>query len=294
MKHPWRYRLEYGVAASLLALLRALPLTAASGLAGWLTRVIGPRLGVTRRAGRNLRRAMPELTAHQADVILGDVWENLGRMTAEFAHLSEFRLVEQATAPGDIEVRGREHLAPFIRGNKPTLMFAAHIGSWELQPLTTKLLGLDAHVVYRRANNPYVDRLIDDMRGGGAAGTVAKGRSGAREIIALLKAGRSVGMLIDQKLNDGIPVPFFGRDAMTAPALAQLALRYDLPVIPVRCERLGGCRFRVSYYPPLAVPQTDDRKAAVLEMMTEVNRMLETWIRERPGQWLWLHRRWPD
>lgn len=95
-------------------------------------------------------------------------------------------------------------------------------------------------------------------------------------------------------MNDGIAVPFFGRPAMTAPALAQFALRFDCPVVPARVERLGGARFRLTIQPPLEIQKSGDRQADVLAAMTEVNRIIEGWVRDRPDQWLWLHRRWPD
>jgi KDO2-lipid IV(A) lauroyltransferase len=101
-------------------------------------------------------------------------------------------------------------------------------------------------------------------------------------------------MLVDQKLNDGIAVPFFGRDAMTAPALARLARRYDCIVVPVRVVRLGGAHFRLICDPPLKVPKTADAQADALALMTEVNATIERWIRARPEQWFWLHRRWPE
>lgn len=294
MKHPWRYRLEYAAAVALMSLFRVLPLAAASGLAGWTARVIGPRLGISRRARRNLRLAMPELNRHEIDVIVSDVWDNLGRLTAELTHLDDLRIVDEARQPGDVEVVGSEILAPYVEGGRPALFFAGHFGNWELPPLVAQKFGVRVHVVYRRANNPYVDELIQRLRGDLITANIAKGASGAREIITLLRDNKPVGMLVDQKLNDGIPVPFFGRDAMTAPALAQLALRHDLPVIPTRCERLGGARFRVSYGPPIERPKATDRKEATAEMMATVNGVLEDWIRARPGQWLWLHRRWPD
>ena len=103
-----------------------------------------------------------------------------------------------------------------------------------------------------------------------------------------------LGMLVDQKLNTGIPVPFFGRDAMTAPALAQLALKFNLPVIPGAVQRLDGCRFRLTVYPPLPLPDTGNRDEDTRLLMLEVNRFLEGAIRAVPAQWLWLHRRWPD
>lgn len=100
-------------------------------------------------------------------------------------------------------------------------------------------------------------------------------------------------MLVDQKMNDGIVVPFLGQDAMTAPALAQFALRYDCPVIPARVERLDGARFRITVLPPIPLARTGDRQTDIFNAMVQVNGLLEQWIRERPEQWLWLHRRWP-
>jgi len=95
-------------------------------------------------------------------------------------------------------------------------------------------------------------------------------------------------------MNDGIPVPFFGRPAMTAPALAVLALRFDCDVLPLRVERLDGARFRVTVFPPLRLPRSGKPHADAAALMAQVNATLEAWIRDRPEQWLWLHQRWPD
>ena len=95
-------------------------------------------------------------------------------------------------------------------------------------------------------------------------------------------------------MNDGIATPFFGRDAMTAPALAELALRFDCPVVPVRVERLEGARFRITIDPPLDLDVTGERRADIAAAMVKVNGIIENWVREHPEQWLWLHNRWPD
>jgi KDO2-lipid IV(A) lauroyltransferase len=102
-----------------------------------------------------------------------------------------------------------------------------------------------------------------------------------------------MAMLVDQKMNDGISVPFLGLDAMTAPAVAQLAYRYECPLVPGRVERLGGAHFRVSFYPPLEKPDSGDRQADIEALMGMVNATLGDWVRERPEQWLWIHNRWP-
>jgi len=101
-------------------------------------------------------------------------------------------------------------------------------------------------------------------------------------------------MLADQKMNDGTPVPFFGRPAMTAPALAALALRFDCDVLPARVERLAGTHFRLTVFPALPLPRTGDSHADAAALMAQVNAILETWIRDRPEQWFWVHQRWPD
>jgi KDO2-lipid IV(A) lauroyltransferase len=147
-------------------------------------------------------------------------------------------------------------------------------------------------VVYRAPNNPWADALLRRFRD--APLSIPKGPEGARALLRLIRAGGHAGILVDQKMNDGIPVPFFGRTAMTAPAVAQLGLRQGCVLVPSRTERLNGARFRITLYPPLDLHPTGDRVADELAVMTRINRLIEGWIRDHPEQWLWLHRRWPD
>ena len=153
--------------------------------------------------------------------------------------------------------------------------------------------GITVAEIYRAANNPLIDRMIARFRGD-AGEFIPKGAVAARRAIAALRGGTHLGLLWDQKMNDGIPVPFFGRPAMTASALAALALRFDCDVLPLRVERLEGARFRVTVFPPLPLSRSGDPQADTATLMARVNATLEAWIRDRPEQWLWVHRRWPD
>jgi len=153
--------------------------------------------------------------------------------------------------------------------------------------------GISVAQIYRAANNRLIDRMITRFRGN-AGELIPKGAVAARRAIATLRRGAHLTMLADQKMNDGIAVSFFGRPAMTAPALAALALRFDCDVLPARVERLGGAHFRLTVFPPLPLPRTGDSHAHVAALMTQVNAILEAWIRDRPEQWFWVHRRWPD
>src|SRR5207248_7600099 len=147
--------------------------------------------------------------------------------------------------------------------------------------------GLDIAQIYRAPNNPLIDRIVARLRGGKSE-LIPKGAIASRRAVAALRRGGHVSLLADQKLNEGIAVPFFGRPAMTAPALALLALHFDCAVLPARVERLKGARFRLTIYPPLDTPRSGDRDADVLAMMTAVNATLEGWIRERAEQWFWV------
>ena len=284
-----RYALEGAAVSALFALFRLMPLPLASSIGGTVAGALGPLLPVHARAEKNLARAMPELSPAESKRALAEMWRNLGRVVGEYPHLRKFR----AYSPGGrIEVVGQEHLEAAKNLEGGALFFTGHIGNWETSGLPLIQFGIPIAFVYRAPNNPYVDRLISRARGEGITqNAIAKGASGAREMVRQIKKGGFTAMLVDQKMNDGIAVPFFGRDAMTAPALAQLAFKYDLPVWPVRTERLGGCRFRVTIYPALELERSGDSARDVAEAMTQVNRILEGWIRERPGQWLWLHNR---
>jgi len=173
------------------------------------------------------------------------------------------------------------------------IVFSGHIANWEIGMLAGTQYGISVSQIYRAANNPLMDRMIARFRGNQGE-FIPKGAVAARRAIIALREGQHLGLLADQKMNDGIPVPFFGRPAMTAPALAVLALRFDCDVLPLRVERLDGARFRVTVFPALPLPRSGDPHADAAALMTEVNKTLEAWIRDRPEQWLWVHRRWPD
>lgn len=147
---------------------------------------------------------------------------------------------------------------------------------------------------YRAPDNPLLDAELRRMREDSAALPLfPKGSKGARQALRHLSGGGVLGMLVDQKLNKGISLPFLGHPAMTAPALAELALRYRCPVVPGYTQRIGPGRFRVVVEPPLPLPDSGDTDADIRSLMLAVNGRIEAWIRGNPRQWLWLHRRYP-
>lgn len=272
-----------------LRLMRLLPFAWASALGGFLGRTFGPLMGKSAVARRNLKAAFPEKSAQEIEAIVREVWDTLGRAAFEFP------LMDRLLGGPDrarLEIAGREHLEAALARGKPVLFFGAHLGNWEVPPVATAVLGFTANSFYRAPNNPLLLKLFGQRKTPGEL--IPKGAPGAKRAFTLLRKGEHLGILIDQKLNDGIAVPFFGRDAMTGTALAEFALRFDAPMVPIRCLRLQGARFRLEFHAPLDVPRTGERAEDVRAIMTAANAVLESWIRETPGQWLWLHRRWPE
>ena len=285
------YPIEAAVVWLATALFGALAIDRASALGGWLGRVLGPRLGRSRVAERNLRRAFPERAPAEVAAFVRAMWDNLGRVVAEFPHLGEIDVYADG---GRVETVGAEHLDALRAAGASAIFFSAHLGNWEIASLCTSQKGMALTFIYRVANNPFIERLVRKMRTPIAGDHFPKGAQGAARLVAALRRGESVGMLVDQKLSRGIAAPFFGRDAMTAPTPALFAHKFGCPLVPVRVERLEGARFRVTIYPPMDVPDTGDREADVAATTARINAVIEEWIRARPEQWLWIHRRWPE
>jgi KDO2-lipid IV(A) lauroyltransferase len=265
-----------------------LSIDSASRLGGFIGRTLGPRLPVSRRARDNLHRAFPKLGGPEIERVVVGMWDNLGRVAAEYPHLGKIDCYAEG---GRVEVIGVEILDRLSDEGASCIFFGGHIANWEIAPLGAAQRGMVLHYIYRRANNLSVERIVRAARAPGGGRLAPKGRRGTRLIAAALRDGDHLGMLVDQKFNEGIAVPFFGRDAMTSPALATLHRLHGCRVVPARVERLGGARFRLTVYPPLEIPA---READAYTIMCGVNTILEGWIRERPEQWLWLHRRWPN
>jgi len=277
-----------------LGLFRMLPLAAASRFGGAVARAIGPLIPVSKVADKNLASAMPELNAAERRAVIADVWENLGSTVAELARIGELQQTE--SGPGYFVTGWDEHVAPALAKGGPSILFTGHIGNWEIIPPAAFSRGMDLGFMYRAASNALVDELILGLREANFKRKVImfpKGGTGARQAYAHMMRGGHLGMLVDQKLDNGIAAPLFGRPAMTTPAMASFAIKFKCPVFPVHVVRVGPARLHMICEAPMEIPSTGNKDADVLTMTMEMNRILEKWIREKPGAWLWLHRRWP-
>ena len=268
-------------------LLRLLPVDTASDIGAFLGRCVAPFLRTPNaRALRNLGIAFPDLPEAGRRTILRDMWAHLGRVGAEYPHLIRLARSDR------IEIEGFQVGYDALTRGLPVLFFGAHIGHWEIGPVVGVRYDLRVKAIYRPPNNRFVDRLIRRIRNACGLDLVVRGRESVQAVLNELRSGGRVAMLVDQKRAYGLPVPLFGRAALTGTVLAQIATRMDCLVVPIRVERLHRARFRVTCLPPLDIPREGTRSERVLQVMTAVNTCIEDWVRQRPEQWLWPHRRW--
>jgi KDO2-lipid IV(A) lauroyltransferase len=287
-------RLETGAVRALAGILGALPADMASNLAGGVAAAVGPLLPVSRVADANLRAAMPDLDALARKRIVRGVWESLGRTAGEFPHVA--RIPHRSASGPGWEVQGEAIVSDLAARGGPAIFFSGHIGNWEILPRAAAFHGVQAAALYRAADNTGVDAFIRSVRETGAGRPLLyfqKGAKGARQLLGHLKSGGFLAALVDQKMNDGIEARLFGLPAMTAPAVAGLALHFRCPLVPAVCRRVGPARLRLVVERPLVLPQSNDRGQDILALTQQINDVLERWIRDEPQSWLWLHRRWP-
>lgn len=282
-----RYLLEAFALLILVGIFRLLPLDTASALGGKITQWLGPLTKAHRTGLKNLARIYPEMPEAERQAIVLQAWNNLGRVAGEFPYISSPGFAKR------FHFVGLEHLEAARAKGKAILFYSAHYGNWEISTRAARELGAPITLIYRHANNPWVDKMIIRIRGEMFFAFHEKGVQGSREIMKAMESGTHLAMLVDQKMNDGISLPFMGQPAMTAPALARFSLKYGSPMVGCRVERVKGAYFRITFSPAIYTDPQEERHKAISDAMLSVNQEISRWIHESPGQWLWMHNRWP-
>lgn len=311
-----KHIIEYIVFVIMLRSLKLLGVDISSALCGWVARIIGPLLPVSQVAIKNLRNTNL-VVAHKTrqpgrlcmsriasilhrksrndkcelthDEFIVNLWDNFGRFIGEFPYIFNMSDAEIASK---VTIEGLEHLEHFQKHNIPFILFTGHFANWEFALRITNKLYRKFAIIYRKLNNPYIDKLLNNYRARDDLILVAKGSQGAKDLVKAIKGGYSIAMLVDQKMNDGIEVPLFGIPAMTAHAIAKLALQFCYPIVPCQIVRTKNSNFNVIIHQELKIIKTQDINTDIYNIMLNINQILESWIIQNPTQWLWFHNRW--
>ena len=273
--------LEAVVVALLFGLLAILPVGLASFCLGRLFAWLGPMTPWHKRAADQMALALPDAGHSDKHIWLTQMWDNLGRTTAEFFKTS------QMLKKGYIQFDGLQHL----EGHDGGFVIGAHLGNWEALSMLGPAKGVQTGLIYRPLNNPYVSVLLKRRARSAKADIYEKGRQAAIGMVSTLRKGGFMLILADQQLREGETVPFFGRPAQTAIAHIKLAAKTGKPIFMAQTIRTSGCQIKVKLSAPIFVPKSADA-AACREIAAGLNTQFEDWITQNPGQWLWPHRRW--
>ncbi len=270
--------------------MSALGLERASRWGAAMVPTIGSFTSAHKTALRNIKMSFPEESDSWHRDVRHEMWRELGRMSGEFPQMGKFL---EKFRSGDLEFKGKEIVEATI--GKGAVFIGGHFSDWEITSLCLAQTDPGCHFTYRPANNPIIDKYIVDTRAEfGLALQAAKGKEGGMGLLRSLMKKRSVALMNDQKYNKGLAVPFFGYDCMTADGPTRLALKFNVPLIPITGRRIEGTKFVATAYPPIQLDYanpTDDK--TVFDGVKRINEFLEARVREAPAQWFWAHRRWP-
>jgi KDO2-lipid IV(A) lauroyltransferase len=285
-----RWALEAATLAVMWGIAAILPLDLASALGQRIGRAIGPRLVYKHHVRRNLEIAFPEASKSQIETWERDVWGNVGATFAEYPHLG--RICRPGPSGRIQVVFESDGLEDLVR-RRPTMFMACHLANWELPGGVAAIVNMPLSAVYAPQENRYAERLLYGHRRKLGCRLISRDDS-PTWLARAMQAGETVGLLVDNRHDEGVDIPFFGHDRPSLVSPARLAVRYDVAVVPVRTERLGGANFRITVHNPIAIDDgPGDNRAKAKRLMCRVNETFEQWIRERPEDWFCLKRGWP-
>ncbi len=280
---------------AVFALLRLLGPDSGPKIGAAIARTLGPLTSANRIGRDNIAGAFPDKSDAERAAILREAWDNLGRVACEYVHMDRIWDFDAAHPDSGRITATPETVALYERlrdDGKPAIVFSAHLANWELPAIAAARHGIESAVLYRTPNSPAVAKEILRLRQDSMGTLVAAGMSAPFKLARALERGQHIGMLVDQRFGRGPRVDFLGRPAQANPLLAQLARRFDCPVHGARAIRLPDGRFRLDLTEEIPLPRDAEGLIDVAAATQAMNDVIAGWVREHPGQWLWMHRRW--
>ncbi len=279
---------EYLLLSCFYFLFKIFGLKVSSFLGGVLFYFYGIFSKRNKTVNQNLSRVFPNLRKSEYKKIVKKMWFHFGRVIGEYPNLNKIKVCK------NILIENEKNLIEPLNKYNNCLFFSAHIGNWELTSHLLTQKGYKINFIYRAPNNKFADKILRKIRIGYGVGLIKKGNEGAKQCLKILKMrGGHIGMLIDQKMNDGIETRFFNETVKSPSAIAKFALKFECPIIPAVCFREKATNFRVSYHKPIN-PQELRKIGNEKEIMNYLNSYVEEWIRKYPEQWIWFHNRWSN
>ena len=286
-----KYFFEFIIVISLFCIFKIIGLKNASNLGSIIVRSIGPLFRSKDIIKKNIKTALGEIDEKKETLIINSMWSNIGRTFAEYVFLKDFKF--NKTNFNHMKINGANHLDEIKKNNEPVIFYSGHFANFELMAMELDKFGIKFAAIYRPLNNFFLNPLMEYLRMKYICpNQIPKGRMGMREIIAKVKDGYSIALMVDQRVSEGPRTLFFNKLAHTTTVPAQLALKYNCKLVPISIERKEGTNFEIDIHPPYKIEKTGNDEEDTKNITLKINQIIEKMIIKNPKQWIWSHNRW--
>ena len=285
MRHI-KYFLQFIFAIISFIIFKILGAKLASKMSGKIFEIIGPFFRSEEIINSNIKRAFPNIEKSEIKKIKNFMWNNYGRIFAEYMFIKNFR---SGKLSSEIYIEGKDILSEIINSKKQVIFISGHLSNFELMAMSLEKTGINLSAIYRPLNNIFLNKIMERIRKKYICKyQIKKGIGGLKNLIKLKKKNFSTALMIDQRVSEGILSNFFGEKAFTTTIPAQLIKKFNIPVVPVYIERTKDIKFKIIIDKPIYFSKDD----TIQEITDELNKILEAMIIKKPEQWIWSHNRW--
>ena len=281
-----KYFLQFIIIILFFFIFKILGIKLASFLSGKIFQIVGPLFRSKELIDSNIKIAFPKIDERDLKKISTSMWNNYGRVFAEYMFIKKFRNGELNK---NIILEGEEILQDIKINKKKVVFISGHFSNFELMAMQIEKIGIKVAAIYRPLNNIFLNQIMEKIRKNYICKyQIKKGIGGIKELVKLNNDGFSTALMIDQRVSEGIKSNFFNRKAFTTTIPAQLIKKYKIPVVPIFIERFDNVKFKITVVKPINF----DVNKSVEDITDHLNKILENFIKEKPDYWIWSHNRW--
>ena len=285
MRHL-KYFLEFLIISILFLIFRIVGYRFASNFGNLIGKLLGPIFRSKEIIKKNIKIFSPTIKENEINKIIKKMWGNYGRILAEYPYIPSFR---KKKLDNYLMIDGLENLEKIKKNKKPALFISGHFNNFELMAMTIEREGVDLFAVYRPLNNKFLNLIMEYLRKKYICkNQIEKGLKGLRKALVLFKKGKSLAIMIDQRVSEGMDIELFGKNAFTTTIPAQFVKKFGCIIQPVYIQRIDSVHFKVVFDEHI----TFEKNQSIEEITKYLNKWLEKKITKNPDQWIWTHNRW--
>jgi len=269
-------------------IIKIFGLTLSRSFFSFLFNKIGPLIKSEMTINDNLEKFLGPLNEDIKEKIKLKMWTNYGKTFVEYLYLKKFKNMSS-----HIEIKGEQILSKIIKNNKPVIFVSGHFANFELMSMELTKRDLNFATIYRPLNNFFLNPFMEYLRKKYICqNQIKKGLAGVKDSINYIKNNYSIALMIDQRVSEGRSLPFFEHMALTTTLPAQIALKFNLDIVPIYIARKTNDNFEMEIYEPIKIVNNNDAPSNKLDISIKLNKIVEQMISRNPGQWIWTHNRW--